>query len=82
MAGAELLQSQFNWHFEEKNQYAAWAKDRILQRLPVGGRSDILTLNSICDFNVKKDNMNDACMNAAPFVAQGLLRAAIAGNDL
>jgi hypothetical protein len=80
MAGAELLQSQFNWNFEEKNQYAAWAKDRILQRLPVGGRSDILK-NSICDFNVKKDNMNDACMNAAPFVAQGLLRAAIAGND-
>jgi hypothetical protein len=80
MAGAELLQSQFNWTFEEKNRYAAWAKDRILQRLPVGGRIDILK-NSICDLNVKKDKMNDACMNAAPFVAQGLLRAAIAGND-
>jgi hypothetical protein len=80
MAGAELLQSQFNWTFEEKSQYAAWAKDRILQRLPVGGRIDILK-NSICDLNVEKDNMNDACMNAAPFVAQGLLRAAIAGND-
>jgi hypothetical protein len=80
MAGAELLQSQFNWTFEEKNQYAAWAKDRILQRLPVGGRIDILK-KSICDLNVEKDNMNDACMNAAPFVAQGLLRAAIAGND-
>ena len=25
--------------------------------------------------------MNDACMNAAPFVAQGLLRAAIMGGD-
>ena len=80
MAGAELLQSQFNWTFEEKNQYAAWVKDRILQRLPVGGRIDILK-KSICDLNVEKDNMNDACMNAAPFVAQGLLRAAIAGND-
>tara|TARA_B110000003_G_scaffold245755_1_gene255758 strand:- start:781 stop:1914 length:1134 start_codon:yes stop_codon:yes gene_type:complete len=80
MAGAELLQSQFNWTFEEKSRYAAWAKDRILQRLPVGGRMDILE-NSICDLNVQKDKMNDSCMNAAPFVAQGLLRAAIAGND-
>ena len=80
MTGAELLQSQLNWTFEEKSRYAAWAKDRILQRLPVGGRMDILE-NSICDLNVKKDKMNDSCMNAAPFVAQGLLRAAIAGDD-
>jgi len=80
MAGAELLQSQLNWTFEEKSRYAAWAKDRILQRLPVGGRMDILE-NSICDLNVQKDKMNDSCMNAAPFVAQGLLRAAIAGDD-
>ena len=81
MAGTELLQSKFNWSFEAKNQYAEWAKNRILQMLPVNGRTDILE-NSICDLNVNKmDKMNNACMNAAPFVAQGLLRAAIAGND-
>ena len=80
MAGVELLQSQFDWNLEQKSQYAYWAKNRILQRLPVGGRIDILK-NGVCELNVRKNNMNDACMNAAPFVAQGLLRAAIAGND-
>jgi len=80
MAGVELLHSTFDWSKAEYAEYAAWARDRIMQRLPVGGRSDILK-GGICDLNPTIDQMNDACMNAAPYVAQGLLRAAIMGND-
>ena len=80
MAGVELLHSTFDWSKAEYAEYAAWARDRIMQRLPVGGRSDILK-GGICDLDPTIDQMNDACMNAAPYVAQGLLRAAIMGND-
>jgi peptidoglycan hydrolase-like protein with peptidoglycan-binding domain len=80
MAGVELLKSQFQWSSEQQNKYAQWSRNRVLQMLPVSGRTYILR-DSICDLNVNKDNMNNACMNAAPYIAQGLLRAAIAGND-
>ena len=80
MSGVELLQSQFQQTSQEKSRYAAWAKEEILQRLAVGGRIHILE-NSVCDLEAEKDNMNNSCMNAAPFIAQELLRAAIASND-
>ena len=80
MTGVELLHSTFNWSAADYSAYATWARDRILQRLPVGGRAGVLK-GGICDLNPTIDEMNDACMNAAPYVAQGLLRAAIMGGD-
>ena len=80
MTGVELLHSTFNWSAADYSAYAAWARDRILQRLPVSGRAGVLK-GGICDLNPTIDEMNDACMNAAPYVAQGLLRAAIMGGD-
>ena len=42
MSGVELLKSQFKRALQEKSRYAASAKERILQRLPAGGRIYIL----------------------------------------
>ncbi len=80
MAGVELLNDALGWDEAQWKRYGAWAKDRVLQRLPVGGRSDPLP-NGVCLLKVNKSTMNDACMNAAPFLAHGLLRAAIAAQD-
>lgn len=80
MTGVELLHSTFGWSPDDYAAYSDWAKERLLQRLPVGGRGSSLD-GQKCNLNPSMNNMNDACMNAAPFVAQGLLRAAIMGGD-
>ena len=80
MTGVELLHSTFGWSPDDYAAYSDWAKERLLQRLPVGGRGSSLA-GQKCNLNPSMNNMNDACMNAAPFVAQGLLRAAIMGGD-
>lgn len=80
MTGVELLHSSFGWSQDDYAAYSDWAKDRLIQRLPVGGRSSSLD-GQKCNLNPSMNNMNDACMNAAPFLAQGLLRAAIMGGD-
>ena len=80
MTGVELLHSTFDWSPDDYAAYSDWAKERLLQRLPVGGRGSSLA-GQKCNLNPSMNNMNDACMNAAPFVAQGLLRAAIMGGD-
>jgi hypothetical protein len=80
MTGVELLHSSFGWSQDDYAAYSDWAKERLIQRLPVGGRSSSLD-GQKCNLNPSMNNMNDACMNAAPFLAQGLLRAAIMGGD-
>ena len=80
MTGVELLHSTFGWSPDDYAAYSDWAKERLIQRLPVGGRGSSLD-GQKCNLNPSMNNMNDACMNAAPFVAQGLLRAAIMGGD-
>lgn len=50
MTGVELLHSTFNWSAADYSAYPAWARDRILQRLPVGGRAGVLK-GGICDLN-------------------------------
>ena len=81
LAGTELYTGLLDWDQEMQRAYAAWARDRVLQAMPVSGRVGKLS-SKACNWDIRDwDDMDDACMNAAPYMAQSLLRAAIAGND-